>query len=63
MVPELTVPEPPPPPVMQVLLTEKHPVARLIPLVNVDVAEPVWLMAKTFKPPEKVEVAFALSAL
>jgi hypothetical protein len=41
----------------QTLPIEKQPVARLIPLLNVDVADPVVLRAAALIPAEKVEVA------
>ena len=53
----------------QVPLTEKQPVATLIPLVKVEVAEPetesceVEAKPETSRLPEKVEVAVVLVAL
>ena len=54
---DVTVPLPPPPPT-HVPLTEKHPVATLIPLANVDVADvPVIFKYVDWIPAAKVEVA------
>ncbi len=35
----------------------KQPFASLMPLLNVDVAPPVWFMASTSSPPARVDVA------
>ena len=43
--------------VIQTPLTAKHPLARLMPLLNVEVAEPVTLRADAWIPAPKVEVA------
>jgi len=42
--------------VRHMLFTEKHPLERLIPLANVEVAVPVWLKFKRETFPENVEV-------
>ena len=41
----------------------KHPPVKVIPLAKVEVAVPVWLMAKTLSPPANVEVAVEEVAL
>ena len=49
----------PPPPVPAQVPSgmRKHPATSWIPFANVDVAVPVWLIARTFKPPMNVDVA------
>ena len=51
-------PHVPPPELMHVPATEKHPVDRLIPLPKVEVALPETSSLFTDTPPENVEVEF-----
>ena len=47
--------------VRQILLTAKQPEARLMPVVCVDVAVPVWLKLRTERPPLNVDVAVVVA--
>jgi len=52
-----------PPPVTQVPFTAKQPALKSMPWAKVEVAFPVWLIARTLRPCEMVEEAVVEVAL
>ena len=50
------------PPLKQFPFIEKHPPLILIPLLNVEVAEPVTFRAATCNPPANVDVAVEVAS-